>query len=182
MENIPWSFLSHLGLGLGILYLNFCSHFFLPSPGTLSNTREMGALLYLNSPGVLPSGRKGQGLSLFPTTSPRCCARLLHPSSAGLSSSAHICEQCNITAFPFALPVRTHFLQTWHISTGSPCLLTTSAPSLSFMSHLKSLTLTPNLSCLRCTLRLSCFCHSPLRKVHPMGAQMMICAGSKVRR
>lgn len=122
------------------MYLNFCNHF-LPSLGTLSNTREMGALLCSNSPGVLPSCRKGQSLSLFPT-SPHCCACLLQPSSAGLSSSAHTCKWSNVTAFTFVLPARTHLPQTWHISTGSPCLLTTSAASLSFMSHLKSLTRT----------------------------------------
>lgn len=123
------------------MYLNFCNHFS-PSLGTLSNTREMGALLCSSSPGVLPSCRKGQSLSLFPTTSPHCYTCLLQPSSAGLSSSAHTYKQSNVTAFTFVLPARTHFPQTWHISTGSPCLLTTSEASLSFTSHLKSLTLT----------------------------------------
>lgn len=122
--------------------LNFCNHF-LPSLGTLSNTREMRALHCSDFPGVLPSHRTCQSLSLFPTTPLTAVLACFTPAVlAGLSSSAHTCKCSNVTAFTFVLPARTHLPQTWDISTGSPCSLTTSTASFSFVSHLKSLTLT----------------------------------------
>lgn len=161
--------------------LNFCIHA-LPSLGTLSNTGEMGALLCSGSPGVLPSCRKGQSLSLFPTTSPHCCARLLHPSSAGLGSSACTCEWSNVTAFTFVLPARTHLPQTWYISTGSPHSLATSTHSqLLFRVSLKITN--PDLQPVSAVLSACCVAVPPphLQNTSSMGAQIMICASSQVR-
>lgn len=166
-----------------MVYLNFCNHF-LPSLGSLSNATEMGALLSSDSPpqgwgGVLPSCREGQSLSLFSTTSPHPCACLHHPSSAGLSSSACTCERSNVTA-------RTQLPHPWDISTGRSLLAYRHLSSqLLFHVSLGIANPDPTTTYLVSAVLSAChvtgYCRSLLRNTSPVGAQIMMCASSRIR-